>query len=82
MDIRSPAFKANARAAMDDEPLQQALGHLRTGFIDKRRAAVDLLPEFDDLRDASRDIKNHALAHLDLYLEAFEEKVTAAGACR
>ena len=27
----------------------------------------------------ARDIKDHTLAHLDLYLEAYEEKVTAAG---
>ena len=30
------------------------------------------LPEFDALRDSARDIKNHALANLDLYLEAYE----------
>ena len=28
---------------------------------------------------AARDIKNHTLAHLDLYLEAYEEKVREAG---
>jgi L-lactate dehydrogenase complex protein LldF len=38
-----------------------------------------MLPEFDRLRDQSRDIKDHTLAHLDLYLAAFEEKVEAAG---
>ncbi|MEO1001364.1 MAG: lactate utilization protein B, partial [Pseudomonadota bacterium] len=30
-------------------------------------------------RDAGRDMKNHVLAHLDLYLEAYEARVTAAG---
>ena len=37
------------------------------------------LPEFESIRDAARDIKNHTLAHLDLYLEAFEDRVRAAG---
>ncbi len=79
MDIRTPAFKTNAAEALDDRQLQRALGNVRSGFIDKRKKAADALPEFDALRDASRDIKNHTLAHLDLYLEAYEKKVTAAG---
>src|SRR4029077_16074483 len=44
-----------------------------------RRAVVAKLPEFEALRDSARDIKNHTLAHLDLYLERFEERCTAAG---
>jgi L-lactate dehydrogenase complex protein LldF len=32
------------------------------------------LPEFEALRDSARDIKNHTLAHLDLYLEAYERR--------
>ena len=38
------------------------------------------LPEFEALRDIGRDIKDHTLAHLDLYLEEFERKASAAGA--
>ncbi len=79
MDIASPAFKENARRALADHHLQQALGHVRAGFIDKRAKAVADLPEFDALRESARDIKNHTLAHLDLYLEAYEEKVRELG---
>ncbi|MDN2567896.1 LutB/LldF family L-lactate oxidation iron-sulfur protein [Aquibium sp. A9E412] len=79
MDIRSPAFKQSARAALSDAQLQRALGNVRTGFIDKRRQAVDALPEFDALRDSAKAIKDHTLAHLDLYLEAYEAKATEAG---
>jgi L-lactate dehydrogenase complex protein LldF len=76
--ITSPAFKENARAAIADPQLQGVLrGGL--GFVDRRQAAIDRLPEFDVLRDAARDIKNHTLGHLDLYLEAYEERVRAAG---
>ena len=52
---------------------------MRSGFIGKRAQARAALPEFDDLRDQARDIKNHTLDHLDLYLERYEEKVTATG---
>jgi L-lactate dehydrogenase complex protein LldF len=79
MEITSPAFKQNARGALADTQLQKALGNVRTGFIDKRRKAIEALPEFEALRDRARDIKNHTLAHLDLYLEAYEQKVTEAG---
>jgi L-lactate dehydrogenase complex protein LldF len=72
-------FKSRARLALADLQLQRALGNLRSGFVEKRRAAIGRLPEFDALRDNARDIKDHALAHLDLYLEAYEERVTEAG---
>jgi L-lactate dehydrogenase complex protein LldF len=79
MQITSPEFKQNARHALDDAQLQKALGNVRAGFIDKRLKAVDALPEFEALRDSARDIKNHTLENLDLYLEAYEQKVTASG---
>ena len=75
----SPAFKENAAAALADEQLQRALGNVKRGFIDKRAGRRRRLPEFEALRDSARDIKNHTLAHLDLYLERYEEKVTASG---
>ena len=79
MLITSPAFKQNAHEALADTQLQKAMGHVRSGFIDKRSHAVEALPEFDALRDSARAIKDHTLANLDLYLTAYEEKVLAAG---
>ena len=76
--ITSPAFKQNAGAAIADPQLQGVLRQ-GLGFIDRRQAAIDRLPEFDALRDSARDIKDHTLAHLDLYLEAYEERVRGAG---
>ncbi|RFB79690.1 LutB/LldF family L-lactate oxidation iron-sulfur protein [Methylovirgula sp. 4M-Z18] len=75
----SPAFKENAHRALHDAQLQRALGNVRAGFIDKRAKAAAKLPEFEALRDSARDIKNHTLAHLDLYLEAYEKQLEAAG---
>jgi L-lactate dehydrogenase complex protein LldF len=79
MELTSDRFKQNASKALVDQQLQKALLNVQKGFIYKRKAAADALPEFDALRDRGRDIKNHTLAHLDLYLEAYEKKVIAAG---
>ncbi|KAB0264281.1 LutB/LldF family L-lactate oxidation iron-sulfur protein [Microvirga brassicacearum] len=75
----SPDFKKNAARALGDAQLQKALGNVKQGFIDKREKATQKLPEFEALRDSARDIKNHTLQHLDLYLEAYEQKVRASG---
>ena len=72
--ITSPAFKDNARAALGDQQLQRALSEVAPGLAARRSAARAGLPEFEALRDLGRDIKDHTLAHLDLYLEEFERK--------
>lgn len=79
MKNTTPEFKSNAAHALADENLQKAMGHVQVGFIEKRQTVADALPEFEALRDNARDIKNHTLAHLDLYLEAYSEKVEEAG---
>ena len=79
MQSTSHAFKDNASAALQDDNLRKALGNVKRGFIDKRAKAVAGLPEFDALRDASRDIKNHTLDNLDFYLERYEQQVRASG---
>jgi L-lactate dehydrogenase complex protein LldF len=75
----SHLFKQNAHSALENAQLQKALGHARGNFIRKRAEAAARLPEFEALRDAARDIKNHALENLDFYLERFERKVVESG---
>jgi L-lactate dehydrogenase complex protein LldF len=75
----SPAFKENARRALADAGLQKALARSGTSFVARRAEAVARLPEFERLRDVGRDIRNHTLANLDFYLEAYEARVLAAG---
>jgi L-lactate dehydrogenase complex protein LldF len=79
MESAAHAFKENAAKALADETLQSALSVAKPRFVDKRRKAKERLPEFDALRDIARDIKDHTLAHLDLYLEAYEAKVREQG---
>src|SRR5438445_13503023 len=75
----SRTFKANARAGLTNDNLQQALGLARTGFPLRRRLAIERLPEFEALREIGRSIKDHTLEHLDFYLELYESKVVASG---
>jgi len=75
----SPRFKDNARKALGDRELQSALKFVEVNFIARRREVADKLPEFEALRDSARDIKDHTLAHLDLYLEAYEKRVIEQG---
>src|SRR5579884_2189530 len=79
MQPTSRAFQANARAGLANDTLQKALAMARTGFPLKRAEAVARLPEFEDLREAGRAIKDHTLAHLDFYLERYERNVLVSG---
>jgi L-lactate dehydrogenase complex protein LldF len=79
MQSTAHLFKDNAARALNDQNLQQALTHVRTKFIDKRLDAIKALPEFDALRDAARDLKNHVLSRLDEYLVEFEANVAKNG---
>jgi L-lactate dehydrogenase complex protein LldF len=74
----TPHFKENVHDALTDARLQGALVHARN-FTGRRATAAARLPEFEALRDSARAIKDHTLAHLDLYLEAYELKVTESG---
>jgi L-lactate dehydrogenase complex protein LldF len=74
----SSKFKENAHEALGDARLQSALAFSRN-FVARRAASAARLPEFEALRDSARAIKDHTLAHLDLYLEAYEAKVRASG---
>jgi L-lactate dehydrogenase complex protein LldF len=72
-------FKSQASIALQNDSLQRALARTKSHFIDKRLAAVKALPEFDMLRQRGKEIKEHTLAHLDFYLERFEQQVIAQG---
>jgi L-lactate dehydrogenase complex protein LldF len=79
MEATSHTFKENAARALADTQLQHNMTETGPRFIEKRAKARAALPEFDQLRDQSRDIKNHVLEHLDLYLERYEKKVMETG---
>ncbi|HEY3911166.1 MAG TPA: LutB/LldF family L-lactate oxidation iron-sulfur protein [Stellaceae bacterium] len=80
MRATSRNFTGNAETALADRNLQRALGIMtQSGFPLRRREAVERLPEFEALRDVGRSIKEHTLAHLDFYLELYEQNVVVSG---
>ncbi len=79
VNVKSHRFKKNATEALRDEPLQQALGNLKVGFIQKRVNAISLVPEWQRIRDEAKEMKNHVLENLDHYLLRYEASVKANG---
>ncbi len=79
MEPHSLDFKQAAKRALADAELQKSLASFKVGFSLKRLEAIQKLPEFEDLRDEGIAIKQHALTHLDFYLNRFAENVEAAG---
>jgi L-lactate dehydrogenase complex protein LldF len=79
MQPTAHAFPENARAALADARLRKALGTMKSGFQGNRAAAIARMPEWEELREEGRRIKDHVLAHLDVYLERFEARVVANG---
>ena len=73
MHATTETFKENAREALADAQLQRALAGLPTGLVAQRTAARGRLPEFEALREVGRSIKDHTLAHLDLYRKAIPQ---------
>jgi len=73
-------FQAGAKKALDNKVLQALLERtLKSGFQQRRLNAKARLPEYDQLRDQARDLKNHVLDNLDVYLQRFETELTKAG---
>jgi L-lactate dehydrogenase complex protein LldF len=76
---RAAAFEAGVAAALANPSLQAALADVPAGFVAARARAKAALPEFEALRRTGRDIRDHTLAHLDVYLETFERNAEHAG---
>ncbi len=79
MQTRAIEFRRASERALADPDLVRALGKVGSGFVDKRRLAVEALPEFDEIREAAVRMKNRVLEHLDYYLEEYERNVSALG---
>lgn len=79
MEVHSKQFIPLANIAMENESMQASMNLLGLGLSMRRQMARERLPEFDQLRDEALEIKNHTLAHLDIYLEQFEAQVCARG---
>ncbi len=73
-------FPVAAKEALRDSQLCVTTCVSRRNTIrDKRAAVVAELDDWQQLREAGRLIKERALRHLDVHLEALERSVTEAG---
>ncbi len=81
LPVARPAmpFQDAARLSLADTQLRFNMGKATTTIRGKRVKAVAELPDWQDLREAGRAIKDRTLRHLDKYLVQFEESVQRVG---
>ncbi|MFI1171140.1 LutB/LldF family L-lactate oxidation iron-sulfur protein [Streptomyces melanogenes] len=77
--VGMPAFPEAAREAVGNRTLRANLRHATHTIRDKRAKAVAELADWQQLREAGKQIKDHTLRHLDRYLVQLEESVVRAG---
>jgi L-lactate dehydrogenase complex protein LldF len=75
----TPTFEESARASLSDSQLRRNLGKATQTIRRKRAVAVEEMPDWEELREAGRALKERVLRHLDEYLLQLEESVTKAG---
>ena len=80
MKTTSAEFPALSRAALAQPTLQRSLAGVRRMMPALRSAALSELPDFAQLRDRAREIRERSLAGLEGYLLEFERHAMAAGA--
>ncbi len=72
-------FPQAARASLADSQLRANLAHVTSTIRAKRLEAVSEVPDWGQLREAGKRIKQHAVRHLAEHLETLEQSVTRAG---
>jgi L-lactate dehydrogenase complex protein LldF len=68
-----------SHAALEDATLQAALGLATATFVERRRGAIAEVEDWEALRERGRLVKEHTIAHLDVYLERLAERVERHG---
>ena len=75
----APTFPMAARSMMGDTQLRKNVRHATDVIQAKRARVVGEMPDWQELREAGRQIREHTMEHLDFYLEEFERNCTKAG---
>jgi L-lactate dehydrogenase complex protein LldF len=68
-----------ARATLGDTQLRKNVRHATEVIQNKRARVVGEMPDWQELRESGRQIRQHTMANLDHYLEEFERNCTRAG---
>lgn len=74
-----PTFQSTAKQALGNAQLRRNLHKATHTIRDKRARAVEEMPDWEDLREAGRALKERTLRHLDTYLLELEASVQRAG---
>ena len=64
---------------MGNAQLRKNVRHATDVIQAKRARVVGEMPDWQALREAGKQIRQHTMRHLDFYLEEFERNCTAAG---
>jgi L-lactate dehydrogenase complex protein LldF len=73
------SFQDAAKLSLADAQLRHNMGKATQTIREKRAKVVAELPDWEELREAGRAIKERTLRHLPHYLEQLEAAVTRAG---
>ena len=73
------SFPIAAKLALEDTQLRRNLGHATRTIREKRELVVAELPDWQDLREAGRQIKDRVMRHLPEFLEQLETSIISAG---
>jgi L-lactate dehydrogenase complex protein LldF len=68
-----------ARAALGDTQMRKNVRHATNVIQNKRARVVGEMPDWQQLRETGKQIRQHTMEHLDFYLEQFEANCTRAG---
>ncbi|GII91644.1 iron-sulfur cluster-binding protein [Sinosporangium siamense] len=74
-----PAFPANAARAVQDSQLRHNLRKATHTIRAKRLSTIAEVPDWRELREAAKAVKDATLRDLDRHLLCLEEQVTATG---
>jgi L-lactate dehydrogenase complex protein LldF len=75
----APTFPMAAKVALGDTQLRKNVRHATDVIQGKRARVVGEMPDWQQLREAGRQIRQHTMEHLDFYLGEFEANCTRAG---
>ncbi len=75
----APTFPMAARTLMGDSQLRKNVRHATDVIQNKRGMVVGEMPDWQDLRETGKRLREHTMKHLDFYLEQFERNCMAAG---
>ena len=75
----APDFPKAAHNLLRDTQLLKNLHHATSVIQNKRARVVAELDDWEQLRLAGQRIREHTMAHLDAYLEQFEQNCSRAG---